>query len=272
MGKAGLHLQDPDNEGNWLAVKAEPNGSLPVTLQDQITPIVSMLAIRETGNITLDANVGDITAGLVYTCDLVAGHNVSVGDVIEFYEGTRFFQAFVLIVATDTITLDRPFEFSFTTSATGKKGDHDLSVDGSVTPQIFRVTSKYLQAGEAWDISSFNLDITDQTAMDDATFGGILALARGLLGRLKNSIYHNLYLAKTNGDLRLGFNNVIYSDKAPAGFFGITAKTKIGGQGQLGVVIRLLADDSDEIQFIVQDDLRNLDHVHMLVSGSVTIL
>jgi len=266
MTQAGIRGQRPD--GEWIPVSVNTVGAIDVTLQDSEEPIVGLVAINETGTITLDSAVAIDD----YTLTLVAAHGVIVGDVVEFYEGTRWFQAFAIGVATDVITLDRPFEFAFTTVAIGKKGTHNMNVDGSSTPVIFRVTNKHMDDGEHWDISSFNLSITDQTAMDDAKFGGISGLSRGLLGRVKNSIYHNLYLAKTNQDLKLGFNEVVYSSKAPAGFFGLIAKTKVGGQGNLGSIVRLHAIGDDEIQFIVQDDLQLLDTLIVLVGGSRAIV
>jgi len=264
MTVSGIRGQKSDGE-TWIPVAVNDSGAIDVTLQDQHTQIVTMIAMNETGDITLD---GDVAID-DYTFDLVAAHGVIVGDTIEFYEGTRFFQAGVITVATDTITLDVPFDFAFTAAgATGKKGSHEMAVNGSVTPVIFRVTSKYLQAGSRWDITTFAIAITDQTAMDDAKFGGISALARGVLFRVKDGIYKNLFVAKTNGDIFLGFDMAEYSLKAPAGFFGITAQKNIGGQSNLGVVVRLTAETSDEMQIIIQDDLTDLDHVHVFIAGS----
>ena len=56
-----------------------------------------------------------------------------------------------------------------------------------------------------------------------------------------------------------------YTDKAPAGFFGLNSEIVFAGQGNRGVVIRI--SGSDVLQFIVQDDLTALDTLRAICVG-----
>jgi hypothetical protein len=120
MPKSGLHLRDHDNEGEWNPVIAEPNGSLPVTIQDQTTSLVFQSFIIEEDTFELASNtvVGE------YTFESLNTHGISVGDVVEFYTdvalGSWWLQAHVLsiavdtpVVGTDTITIDQSFDISY---------------------------------------------------------------------------------------------------------------------------------------------------------------
>ena len=63
--------------------------------------------------------------------------------------------------------------------------------------------------------------------------------------------------------------DVVYSDKAPAGYFGLNFRRTFGGQNKNGVVIRLCADDSDTLQVIIQDDLTDLDDFSVIAQGHI---
>ena len=50
----------------------------------------------------------------------------------------------------------------------------------------------------------------------------------------------------------------------------MTSRRTFGGQNKNGIVIRLKGDDNDELQAIIQDDLTDLDHFHVIAQGHVT--
>lgn len=241
----------------------ESNGAMPVNIQDQHSTLVEFFFRQVLNTITLASTVTIDT----YTCTLVAGHNVVIGNTLVFKEGSNFFQCNVLNVVVDTITIDRPFDFAFTTGATGQRCNINMAVNGSVTPVTFFITPANLNVDI--DINAITFHIEDNTAMDTSTFGGLTALARGCVIRVINGIHKCLFNVKSNGDFSHHCASVTYDDKAPAGLFGFRAIKTFNGQNNDGVSIRLNSATSDQLQIIIQDDLTGLTEFHAVVHGHV---
>ena len=110
------------------------------------------------------------------------------------------------------------------------------------------------------------MTMTDQTAMDDAKFGGITALSNGLIFRIVNSFQKSIFNFKTNGDFRQWGYDLDYASKAPAGFYGVSSRITFGGKEKHGVVLSISGDD--ELQIIVQDDLTALDTLRISAQGN----
>ena len=235
-----------------------------VTLQDQHTPLFDFYALNQEGTFTL---AGTVTVN-TRTFTASGGHGISVGDMIEFYEEDRFFQAQVLTVVTNDITIDTPFDFAFTTGADGRRGDKEMAVDGSSTPVTYRVTIAALRAKKAVDIVRFLVYIQDGSTMADELYGGGTALTNGLVCRVNNSQDFNVFNVKTNGEWAIRTFDASYTDKPPAGSFGFRVRRTFGGQAKAGVVVRITSDDDDEFQFIVQDDLTFLEVHNIVCQGS----
>jgi hypothetical protein len=235
---------------------------LDVFVQDQHTEIIDLHMIREDDTFTLAVatNVDDTT----FTA--TAGHSIIVGDVIELSENAHAFQAEVLNVVGNTITIDSPLDRAFTTAASGVNGTSNMAIDASGGVEIFRVTPKNLVNTE-WDVVRLLMTITDDVAMDDSLFGGIPALTNGIVVRAANSNDKNIFNAKTNGQLAQHMLDTSYADRAPAGEFGYRAYRTFAGQEKNGVTIRLLSDDDDEIQILLQDDLSALLTFEAVIQG-----
>jgi hypothetical protein len=139
-----------------------------------------------------------------------------------------------------------------------------MNVNGSVTSQIFAVSPP---AGTSWHVYGMDLAISDGTAMDDATFGGIPALTRGLVFRHKDGTYKNFFNVKSNGEFNLRATELNYSAKAPAGSFGMNVELAFPDHN--GCAILLDGDTGDEMQMIIQDDLTGLTSFRATVSGHV---
>ena len=105
--------------------------------------------------------------------------------------------------------------------------------------------------------------------MDSAKFGGISALANGVVLRKVDGVYHNIFNIKTNGDFALRSFDVAYDDKAPAGSYGFRCRTTFAGQSKRGVTIRLNGTSGDELQILNQDSLGALSHFNAIVQGHV---
>lgn len=239
--------------------------SFDVTLQDQHTPLYDFYAINQEGTFTIASTVTFNTR----TFTASGGHGISVGDMVEFYEKDRFFQAQVLTVVTNTITIDTPFDFAFTTSVDGRRGDKEMAVDGSSTPIVYRVTAAALRTKRQLDVVRFLVYIQDGSSMDDSVYGGGGgALTNGIVCRVVDGQTFNVFNVKTNGEWAIRTFDATYTDKAPAGSFGLRVRRTFGGQTKAGVVVRLSADADTEFQFIVHDDLTFLEIHNVVAQGS----
>ncbi len=274
MGRSGLMLKDAEDDGKWYPVIREPNGSVPVTLQDQTTRIIFLKAIIEEGtfNIKTDMSPQDQSFEALNT------HGITVGDIVEFHEPSQFFmQSKVLsisvddpIAGTDTITIDTPVDYPYSAaSCVCYRGIDNLNVLGTAgAPIIARIKNTDLTVD--WDITEVDIIIQDDAAMDTSIFGGLAsALTNGVVWRAKvNGFYGNGFNAKTNGDLIMNADKHDFTDKAPTNKHALLIKKYIGGQQHLGVVVRLGAGGSTELEFLIRDDLRGLEIFNLRYQGS----
>lgn len=239
--------------------------STDVYIQDQTSELVELYLCQLINAVTLASNTTIDT----YTFNLVAGHGVVVGNMMCFKEGTHFMQADVLIVATNTITIDRPLDFAFTTAATVNRTTHDMNVNGSVTRQVFEVSP--INTTVNFDITSIIFSIEDNSVMDTSLFGGLPALTRGIVLRRTDGTYKTIFNAKSNDDFFHHCDDHIFIDKAPSGYYGFVTTKRFNGQSNNGVALRLNVASGDAIQVIVQDDLTGLTGFEVIVRGHVVV-
>lgn len=230
----------------------ESNGAVPVNIQDQTTEIIDVFFCKLLNTVTLVSNV---TADQ-NTATFVAWHSFVAWNMACFKEWTHFFQAVVLNVATDTITIDRPFDFAFTTAATVTRTTKEMNVDWSVTPQIFRISPVWTTV--KFDITKIFFVIGDDSAMDSWKFGWIAALTKWIVVRKKDGVFKSIFNAKTNGDFSQHCQAVNYDDKAPSWQYWFRAIKNLAWQENQGVVIRLDPAENEELQVIIQDNLTGL--------------
>lgn len=256
-----------NQRASLVATVPAPGFTQDVAIQDQTTEIVDLFVFRQDGTFTLTnpVAVDDITFQTAQAASL------SPGMIVCFQEGTKFMQASVLSVSAPTVTIDTPFDYAFTTSGGCSYGIKNMNVNGSVTPQIFKVSPGNLQDGVKWDICRMIFSMTDDLAMDDGKFGGIPALANGIVVRVKDGFTKNIFNAKTNGDLAKRMYDIAYIDATlgPGGLYGLRGRRSFNGLDKNGVVIRLSADTNDEFQVIIRDNLTALSSFEMVIQGHV---
>ena len=248
-----------------------PNGGLDVNDQDQHTEIIDLLLSLLVQEITIavNTNLYDTTVTITSLAEPINGNIVCLKEGVAFYQGTILSH---LANGSDwDIILDTPLDFPFTVAGGCSERDSNLAgkVGTLAVPVIFSVSPGDLVAGTKWDINRTNISITSPTAMDDAKFGGIVALPNGVVFRSVNGITKNVYNVKSNGEFALRAFDVVYSDKAPAGSNGVRVRKTNNGKDKSGVAIRLLADTNDEIQVLIQDSLVGLDIFKIVVQGHV---
>lgn len=243
-------------------VTLEVDNSVPVTLREKDRQTLDIYFLRNLNNFTLAQAVAEDA----YTFTATAGHNFTTGDIARFKEGSRFLRAKVTNVSTNTITIDQPFDYAFSTAAICARASDNMAVNGSVTPVVFEISPAGTTLVD--DIFSISFELTDDAQMDDSKFGGIAALSRGVLIRAITDIKKNITLYKTNGDFRIaGIQE--YSDKSGGGLYGLTAQRIFGSVEWNNCIIRLDGARGDILQIIIQDDLSGLStfkamaHAHL---------
>lgn len=245
-------------------VPTEQNGGVPVNVQDQTTEPLDALFARSISNfsIAIEIPASGLTA-LNYSFTAVAGHGIAPADEILLLDvaADRSFFAVVINVVLNIITVDRPVDHTFPVTSLGRIVSTNMNVNGSITPVIYTLRTGSIPT----DIVRFIVNMTDDTAMDFGTFGGIGALTNGLVLRIFNSFQKTVFCFKTNGEIAQFCFDTLYAPRAPAGSFGFSARITFGGQDKHGVVIRIQNDDV--IQWVVQDDLTGLVSLQVAAEG-----
>jgi hypothetical protein len=196
-----------------------------------------------------------------------------VGEEIKLEEGLLQEIGVLTITAVaagtpGTLTLDRPIGNDYTTSADVTEVDTNMNVSGTLaSPVIFEIDPP---PGTVWQITRLLISITDQTAMDDAKFGGITALTNGVAVRATTASGRTVVFAnwKANKDLKLDMHDVEYSTKAPSGFFGLNGRWTFT---RSEVVAELDGDASpvQKMEVLIQDTLTGLDTFEIKAQGRV---
>lgn len=244
------------------AIPRESNGGVPINIQDQVSDVIDLYMHIEvsSGNLlAVDAAIDDTDI------TLTGGHGVIIGQVLCIKEGLRFYQGLVLNVVVNVVSLDTPLDYDFTTAAFICVGNRELNVDGTAQ----KIAHIKPLTGTKWDITRMLILIEDDVVMDTAKFGGIAALTNGIVLRVKNTDYKNIFNIKSNGEFGERAYDIGYDDRAPAGTYGFRCRRTFAGQEKNGVVIRLEGDLSGELQLLIRDDLTALAVFHMIVQGHV---
>lgn len=260
-------------EGRDLALKefASQNSAVDTNVQDQTTPVV----IARANNTHAETTTASVPAIGDYSIDVTSGLGISVGDYFVIFNPTsrRFSQFLVIGVAGTTITVDSPFDFAYPAGSFVSAGTTNMNVDGSGTPVIFGVRGTTVVPESVpieFDVTRliFTCKTTGPVSLID--FGDLPKLLRGLQIRTRDGVYQNLFNFKSNGELAgLCYDWTPYEASNPnQGQNGFVARLTFGGQSKMGVVVRLGA--GEDLEAIVQDDLRLLESFGVIVEGHIT--
>ena len=242
-----------DKEGlpeEIIEVSNRGTSGLAVFVQDQTTEALTIPFLLNKGNFTLD---GDTTRDTRFF-DASPGHLIIPGDIVELFDASTFMQARVLNVVLDAIELDIPINHVYSGGLTGTRATDDLRVNGSITPQVFKILPS---AGQSGDMTRVILRMESSSSMDFTKFGSLAPLDVGCVLRIKrpNGDFRNQFNFKTNGDfIEKCYDNNPQS-KSGGGGFGMVFRLTYAGQGKHGVAIRLDGEFGEEWQIVIQDDL-----------------
>jgi len=221
-----------------------------IVIQDQTTRMLELLFTNKLAKFQLASSPDPLSN----TFDVLAGHSIVVGNIIELGKVDNFIQAEVITVVTNTITINQIIGGVYPTGVDFDNSSKDMRVDGSSTPVLFTLKPS---PGQFGDITRIILGIQSVTQMDFSLFGGAAALSKGCLLRVKtaNGEFNNLFSWKSNGGFTIRSFDSIFQSKVGGGEHSFIARSSFGGQSKRGVVVRLEGLKGEELQIVIQDDL-----------------
>lgn len=210
-----------------------------------------------------DAVVGGYTLTLTDSTGFVANSLIKVEEEIDGVPTT--FYAEVLTNLANVLTLDRPVDRAFTTSAFINRENYLLDVDGSATPIEFVYKNSFDKPINITRML-FNMVTTNPALFN--SFGDIASpgLTRGIELRKKNAdgTYTNYFNAKTNNRLQLLMFDVSFFDggnpQAVNGLSGRLTFEKLSSP--------IILKKNEELQLVVQDNLTTLLSFEAVIEGN----
>ena len=183
----------------------------------------------------------------------------------------RFSTFFVTGVAGTTIELDSELDFEYPVGTFVDVSIVDLSVDGSVTRQIFGLRGTGIPLGIelTMDVTRIIFEMTCDSAVSLDLFGNIAELAKGLSLRKRNGTFKNVFNVKTNGEIAGTMLDwyPFAATNPQQGIDGFTARLTFAGPEKLGVAIRLPI--GEDLETWVQDNLLGITSFRMYAEGHV---
>ena len=254
---------------NWDSMTTDRYGNVEVAIQDQHTQFIDFrLALNLGSTLVSVSNLIEDRS-----IEVVNASSASVGDTVIINRGTtgtttQIFQGTIQAIASNVITVDTPLNYAFQVGDSVLFRDQKIELaDGSLVPIIYDI---YLPSGTIYlDITRFIFCIVCSTEPDDSKFGDLAALTNGCVLRHNSVTYgiRNVWNFKTNGDMAALSYDVVYSDKAGGGSFGVRAMLSLSGAHNHGVTIRM--EPGDKMEIVIQDDLTDLQHFEVVVQGHV---
>jgi hypothetical protein len=258
-----------DGSGNKLN---SFSGALNVHDADVHTESVVHYVFQDSGSpYTLSVNAAQLDTSITLTS--VVG--LSVNDYLHITDTSNnnhehSAQQITAIVGS-VVTLSNPLDHAFlAASTTVQKILRNMNLSGSIgSPQIFKLQPSL---SETWHITHISVSITDNSVMDDATFGGISALANGLVVRVVNATttdYFTLFRWKTNSSFQRDAVSYEYNAKAPSGVYGFTAHIEL--KNTYGTIARIAntATENIYLDFLIQDNLTALSTLEIKCHGHI---
>jgi len=213
--------------------------------------------------LSVDAVIGEYELTLTSVTGFATNSLIKVEEELNG-EPTTFF-AHVLSIATNTLTLDRPIDRTFTTASLINRENHLLNVNGSGTPIEFVYKNSF---GKTVNVARmlFNMVTDNNTPFNG--FGDIAApgITNGIELRKKNTdgTYTNFFNAKTNNRLQLlMFDIDFFNSTHPQAVNGLSGRLTFEKFGSPVVL-----EEGEELQILVQDNLLTLLSFEAVVEGN----
>ena len=252
--------------------KVELNGSIPVTLQDQHTPVVitKFSNLEQTTTTTGAVAIGDYVFPVTSVTGITAGKYLSVFDP----SSVRFSNFTVVSVTDLNVTVDSPIDFAYPSGSYVDVQDTNIAVNGSVTPVVFGIRNN---AGAvpppglelSMDVTRVMFSCITTSAVSLALFADIAALTNGIVLRKRDGSYHNIFNLKSNKEMAgIMYDWTPYLATNPQqGVDGFVGRLTFAGQNKMGVTVRLAIDE--DLELIVRDNLSAITLFEMVAEGSI---
>lgn len=196
-----------------------------------------------------------------------------VGDRIDLHVDAAHIHSYYTITVLpggNVMTLDQPLFRDYPNGSEVQEVSFNMNLVGSLASPIVFATTPAVT--DIIHIKHFILTMVHAAAADDGKFGGIAALANGLVVRVNRNngeSFENITTIpwKANKDAKEDFGSagVVYTDRAPAGAYGTTYEVDF--KELAGMAYRLDGSNDDMIEAIVQDDLSALTDIQAKVHG-----
>jgi hypothetical protein len=173
----------------------------------------------------------------------------------------------ITVINVNAITLDRPITNDYPIGTPVCEVTSNMAVTGTLAaPVSFKIAPPDLTV---WQITRYLLSIVDNSTMDDGLFGSLPSLTNGVTLRATTTAGRTVSFGnwKNNGDIKLDMYDVEYSDKAPAGEYGLRGRWTFTKAEVISEI-----DGSDPLQnmeILIQDDLSDLTSFKMRAQGRV---
>ena len=237
-----------------------------VFLQDQITDPILINFNQVHDSTTLNGAIALNDRNIIVT----DATGIVIGSyLILFDPGSVRFSTFTVIgIVGTTITLDSPTDFAYPDGTFVDIAIIDMSVDGSVTPEVFGLRGIGTPPGVelTMDVTRFIFEMTTSSAVSLELFGNITALLRGLLVRSRNGRVKNIFNVKSNGEIAgIMFDWTPFAASNPVqGIDGFVSRFTIT---KLGVATRLKI--GEDLEAWVQDNLLSITSFKMIAEGHI---
>jgi len=226
---------------------------------DVHTKIVNKYFHQHTGLITtLAASVP--AGGSAYEIDVLDATGFAVNDYLHMNSGSPetthpMITAISAPTGPATFTLDRYLDIPHDIGDEVEKSIINMvSQDGTMAaPQEYWVGP---EVGEVWHETRILFEMTHDSKGDLGTFGGIPALANGILFRARiDGQYGTFTNWKRMGDFKADMYNVEFDDRSGGqGLFGTSGR---GTFTAAGAIVRLDGATGDRIELYVTDPVAN---------------
>lgn len=228
--------------------------------------IVNETFFRKTGvesDLAVAASAGDTAITVVDGSLFTIGHDTKI------CEGN--IQEIGILRITDIVgnvlTLDRPISNDYSVGTAVCEVVSNMAVVGTLAvPVSFSVQPP---GSTVWQITRLLLSIADGSPMDDGLFGSLTSLTNGVTIRATTAAGRTVAISnwKNNGDIKLDMYDVEYSDKAPAGEYGLRGRWSLT---KAEMVIEIDGDDPlQNIEVLIQDDISDQTSFRMRAQGRV---
>lgn len=246
--------------------------ALDVLIQDQTTDPIIVYFNQVHNSTTLDVAVPDVTTDPRIIV-VVSATGIVVGSYIILFdpESVRFSTFFVTAVNGVNITLDTPIDFEYPAGTFVDVAIVDMSVNGSVTPQVFGIRGIGAPPGIelSLDVTRIIFTCIADSPVELSLFADLAALTNGLLLRSRNTRFKNILNVKDNREIQgIMFDYTPSVATNPSqGEDGFVSRLTFAGNHKIGVAIRLPI--GEDLEVWVQDNLLGITSFRMHAEGHI---